>query len=40
MSTASKVTLAVTTAVSLGIIWSVHDKQVCTNPVSRFRDTI
>jgi len=28
MSTASKVTLAVTTAVSLGIIWSVHDKQV------------
>ena len=28
MSTASKVTLAVTTAVSLGIIWAVHSKQV------------
>jgi len=28
MSTASKVTLVVTSVVSLGIIWSVHDKQV------------
>lgn len=28
MSTASKVTLAVTTAVSLGVIWTVHSKQV------------
>ena len=28
MSTASKVTLAVTTAVSLGVIWAVHNKQV------------
>lgn len=28
MSTASKVTLVLTSAVSLGIIWSVHDKQV------------
>ena len=28
MSTASKVTLAVTTAASLGIIWAVHSKQV------------
>lgn len=28
MSTASKVTLAVTSVVSLGIIWAVHNKQV------------
>lgn len=28
MSTASKVTLAVTTAVSLAVIWTVHSKQV------------
>ena len=28
MSTASKLTLAVTTAVSIGIIWTVHSKQV------------
>ena len=31
MSTASKVTLVVTTAVSVGIIWAVHDKQVKIN---------
>ena len=30
MSTASKVTLAVTSVVSLGIIWAVHNKQVDT----------
>ena len=30
MSTASKVTLAVTSVVSLGIIWAVHNKQVVT----------
>lgn len=34
MSTASKVTLAVTTAVSLGVIWTVHSKQVG-KPVQR-----
>ena len=34
MSTASKVTLAVTTAVSLGVIWTVHSKQV-SKPVQR-----
>jgi len=28
MSTASKVTLFATTAVSVGIIWTVHEKQV------------
>jgi len=28
MSTASKLTLAVTSAVSIGIIWAVHSKQV------------
>ena len=34
MSTASKVTLAVTTAVSLGVIWTVHSKQV-SKPIQR-----
>ena len=37
MSTASKVTLAVTSVVSLGIIWAVHNKQVVTlNKIGKY----